>query len=223
MKRVIDPQSVDVVIPNYNRFEKLLRAVDSVLSQSTNAVKNIFILDDGSPDSLNESIGNYYRKEKSVILKRMPHQGNPGELRKLGVVNSNSKFVAFLDSDDWWEAHKLETQLDAILTSGAIACSTNAQSWKVDGYKIFFNEQKSIPSKLHFKELISENLVINSSILVRRDALNQIGFYASSNKVKSAEDYATWLRLSTVGPIQYVNQVLVHYSDSDPGNKQHSR
>jgi teichuronic acid biosynthesis glycosyltransferase TuaG len=216
MKLALDRQTVDVVIPNYNRYEKLLRAVDSVLDQSTNALENIFILDDGSPDDLNESIENYYRKEKRVILKRMPHQGNPGELRKLGVVNSNSKFVAFLDSDDWWEAHKLETQLSAILDSGAIACSSNAQSWKVDGTQKFFVDHKSIPTRLLFEDLISENFVINSSMLVSRAALKQIGFYASNIKVKSVEDYATWLRLSTIGPVQYVNQVLMHYSDSDP-------
>jgi hypothetical protein len=53
-------------------------------------------------------------------------------------------------------------------------------------------------------------------MLVSRAALKQIGFYASNIKVKSVEDYATWLRLSTIGPVQYVNQVLMHYSDSDP-------
>lgn len=208
-------ESIEVIIPNFNRYEKLIRAVGSVLDQVGLEVSKISIYDDGSGEELNEQIEKYFKKERRVHLIRMSHTGNPGILRKLGVSRSTAKYVAFLDSDDWWNPKKLITQIEHMRNSGCIASSTNGYHWEVNGPRYFFEPGRSIPARLEFKDLIAENFVINSSMLVEREFLLKIGDYASSAYVKSVEDYATWLRISTFGGIGYINEPLIHYSDTD--------
>ena len=215
MTRRTTLDSVEVIIPNFNRHEKLIRAVESVLNQSSNLVTKISIYDDGSSVELNDEIEKYFIKETVVSLNRMPHSGNPGSLRKLGVSRATTKYVAFLDSDDWWDPRKIEIQLGNLLGSKCIASSTNGYHWEARGPRYFFESHRSIPSKIGFEDLISENFVINSSMVVNLEFLKMIGDYASSSLVKSVEDYATWLRLLTFGTIAYINEPLVHYSDTD--------
>ncbi|MBD3373771.1 glycosyltransferase [candidate division KSB1 bacterium] len=100
---------VSVIIPTYNRPQKTIRAVDSVLAQTLNSIE-IIVVDDGSTDDtvyqLKKTFGN------KIILISIPHTGNPNYPRNVGVANAKANLVAFLDSDDWYLPEKVETQVN---------------------------------------------------------------------------------------------------------------
>jgi glycosyltransferase involved in cell wall biosynthesis len=101
--------SVSVVIPHYNDFKNLLRAIDSVEYQTV-LPKEIIIIDDCSSDKFEKKI--LKEKKYSFKIKIIFNKINlgPASSRNIGWNISNSRYVAFLDSDDTWHPRKIEIQ-----------------------------------------------------------------------------------------------------------------
>src|SRR5262245_28512438 len=100
---------VSVIVPTYNRAYCLPRTIDSVLNQ-THAASEVILLDDGSTDGTRELVRERYGREPRV---RYAYQENQGvtATRNNALALARGDYVAFLDSDDWWEPWKLELQL----------------------------------------------------------------------------------------------------------------
>jgi glycosyltransferase involved in cell wall biosynthesis len=93
---------VSIIIPTYNRAEKLRKAIESVLNQ-TYSNKQIIIVDDGSTDDTAGLVQRY----KNVQYIFQEHNGQ-GRARNTGLQNSNGVYIASLDSDDTWNPDFLE-------------------------------------------------------------------------------------------------------------------
>ena len=94
---------VSVIIPYYNRPEKLERCLDSVFSQ-TYTDYEIIVVDDCStiPPSI-------FRKE--VTYLRNKSNSGPGYSRNQGLATAKGDYVVFLDCDDYWHPDFLEKSL----------------------------------------------------------------------------------------------------------------
>ncbi|MGB7730546.1 MAG: glycosyltransferase family A protein, partial [Candidatus Acidiferrum sp.] len=101
---------VSVIIPTYERAEKVQRAIESVLGQTVTDFE-VIVVDDGSSDGTGNVLA-----EKFGDRIRYYAQTNQGVsvTRNRGVQEARGEWVAFLDSDDLWEKDKLESQLDAL-------------------------------------------------------------------------------------------------------------
>ncbi|MEM8828125.1 MAG: glycosyltransferase family 2 protein [Cyanobacteria bacterium P01_G01_bin.19] len=113
---------VSVVIPTYNRADLILRAINSVCSQ-TYQNWEIIVVDDCSEDNTSAIV-----KEKIMNNSRLRyycHSDNLGgsAARNTGIEQARGEYVAFLDSDDVWLPQKLELQLKAI----AKQCQYNSE------------------------------------------------------------------------------------------------
>jgi len=89
---------VSALIPTYNRRSHVTRAIDSVLAQ-THSVDEIIVVDDGSTDGTAQMIGARYGNRVRVV-----QQENAGvsSARRRAVLEAQSEWIAFLDSDDEW-------------------------------------------------------------------------------------------------------------------------
>ena len=185
---------IDVVIPTFQNNSDLHLAIQSALNQGRMTNK-VFVVDDGSDIEIQTSLETRYRNHKKVNYFHVPHVGHPGVMRKIGIENSQATWIAFLDSDDVWFPGKLELQLDAVVKSKGCGVTSNAKVMQ-DG---IMGESfiKSLPMQIGFSELIRDNKVINSMIMVKRESLLNVGVYADSFRVRTPEDYATWLRILT--------------------------
>src|SRR5260370_4126186 len=86
--------TVSVIIPAYNSAKTICRAVESVLAQTVPA-DEIIVVDDGSADDLNKSLGPL---EKQVTYFRKPN-GGAASARNFGIEQSRGEIIAFLDAD----------------------------------------------------------------------------------------------------------------------------
>lgn len=86
-----------VIIPVYNRHEKLKRAVKSVIAQDVR-VHEIIVVDDGSDPPI--SLGFLSDQDVDVRLLRHDTNTGPAAARNTGLKYSKSKWISFLDSDD---------------------------------------------------------------------------------------------------------------------------
>jgi glycosyltransferase involved in cell wall biosynthesis len=208
----IASNTVDVVIPTFNETKNLVRAINSVKNQ-TSKVNRIFVIDDGSKEDVKKFLSEVYKSDNLVKLILKEHSGLPGVSRNLGISLSNADWIAFLDADDYWDPRKLELQLELAQTMPSDFVFSNATM--VDGkHRSPYFEQGSFASTIGLRELLKSNSVINSSVLVRRNLLERIGPYPESPKVRGVEDYATWLRASTIAKLHGTSDCLVYYQVS---------
>ena len=92
---------VDIIIPNFNKGKYLDQAIKSVLKQN---FRNwiLYIIDDNSTDNSKEVLNNY-KKIKKIKIFFLNKKKGPGFCRNYGIIKSKSPYIAFLDSDDFWE------------------------------------------------------------------------------------------------------------------------
>src|SRR5277367_6259308 len=101
---------VSVVIPTYNRADKVRKSVESVLAQSFTDLE-VIVVDDGSSDETEQTL-----KQAFGDRIRYYFQTNQGAsvARNRGIEEARGEWIAFLDSDDLWEKEKIEWQLKAM-------------------------------------------------------------------------------------------------------------
>ena len=198
--------SIGVIIPTFDRYESTLMAVESALNQSLKPDR-VLVVDDGSSAEISSRL----RKdlaELGVEYMVLEHTGHPGKVRKIGVEALDTDWVAFLDSDDSWTPEKLQIQMSHLGKSRNSASCTNAFI-DAEATKTYLSGIRV--NQIDLKDLLRRNSVICSSAVVKREILvNSGGFVADFNSI-GAEDYATWLRVSSQTKWDFINQPLVRY------------
>jgi len=89
-----------IVIPYYNRPELLVRAVNSVRSQSFQSWE-VLVVDDASTIPVP-----HFSEDVQVIRRRT--NGGGAAARNDGIRAARGSFICFLDSDDYWLPTRLE-------------------------------------------------------------------------------------------------------------------
>lgn len=104
---------IDIIIPTYNTpISDLKRCLDSVVNQTINNYK-VYIIDDGSDDITRDFLNSYVQNKKNFIVKHIVNSG-VSNARNLGMIISNSKYIAFVDSDDTLEKDFLREAYELI-------------------------------------------------------------------------------------------------------------
>jgi len=202
---------VSVIIPTYNRFEYVEKAINSVLNQTYKNYE-IIVVDDCSDDIRYGQLKNridikYFRLEK--------RGGMPSITRNYGIKNSIGDWIAFLDDDDTWEPTKLEKQM-SLTNKYNFICSESYFNDKLyaKGQHIEVWKQKNPEDNYEFdNELLKRhNLIINSTVLVKKDILFEIGLISESIHLRGTEDYDAWLKITSLGNICYfIDEPLIKY------------
>ncbi len=86
---------VTIIIPVWNRKEDLKNVLESLKKQSYKDFE-IIVVDDNSTDGTIELVENEYKYVK--LIKNKENMG-PAYARNKGIINSNGKYIWFLDSD----------------------------------------------------------------------------------------------------------------------------
>ena len=199
-------REIAVIIPTHNRAALLNRAIHSVQAQTVRPGE-IIVVDDGSE----EDIATVVRHYENCRYRRIEHSGLPAVARNAGLSMTDADYVAFLDSDDEWLPHKLERQLRS---NCEFVCS-NASLILPDGSA----RRPYLPvGQAHvgrvLGDLLKDNFVITSSVLVRRDLVKRVGGFSEDPRLRGIEDYDLWLRLAAIMDFYYVDEELLLYEHS---------
>ena len=130
----MERERISVVIPCYNRRDRILASVESVLGQSYEALE-LIVVDDGSTDGSAELFENYTDKR----LRFLRYEENRGACyaRNYGAERATGEYLAFQDSDDVWHRDKLEKQLrhtaDRNSDKRHHHCQNTQHRWKFHG------------------------------------------------------------------------------------------
>lgn len=103
---------VSVVIPTYNSALWIADALNSVVNQVFKGNIEILVVDDGSEDNIQQVVEPYV-KNYDIKFFKINHKG-AAAARNYGLQKSKGKYVAFLDSDDYWVPYKLKLQIEKL-------------------------------------------------------------------------------------------------------------
>lgn len=104
--------AISVVVPIYNTEKYLRKCIDSILNQTFRDIE-IILVDDGSVDGSGLICDEYKLKDDRV---KVFHQFNSGVsvARNRGIVESNGKYICFVDSDDFIDSDYFEKAIEFI-------------------------------------------------------------------------------------------------------------
>jgi glycosyltransferase involved in cell wall biosynthesis len=196
---------VSVVIPAYNTENFIAHTIQSVLDQTYQDFE-IIAVDDGSSDRTLEFLRGFAPRVK-VLTKA---NGGPASARNLAIKNSAGEYIAFLDSDDLWVPDKLEVQTAFLEKHPHVGLVFSEASMFSEE-----NGQRNIQSKIGFTAnptfsfLLLGNYIPNSTVVIRRACVNQVGLLNES--LIGTEDHEYWMRIARSFPIAGIPRPLVYY------------
>jgi len=221
------PGRVSVIIPAYNAEAFLERAVRSVWAQ-TYAKERIEILvgDDGSTDGT-RALAERLQAASPVRMRVLAHEGGRNRgvspTRQLAATEATGEFIALLDADDVFLPERLEATVFALEgdPGGAAVCSlgrnVDNDGASVNGHNGTkrAGEWRALGNGLNppftFDQLWRVDPIANSSLTIRRSALEQVGGFPTL-MAHQAEDWLLVLKLSLVAPIACLDRELMLYT-----------
>ncbi len=194
---------VSVIMAAYNAERTIGVAIDSVLAQ-TYTNWELLVINDCSKDSTSAIVSSY----SDTRIRLLQNEKNCGVSisRKIGMEAAAGKWIAVLDSDDAWTPDKLEKQIKLAKETGAGLIFTGSAFMDDEGKPIDW--QLHVPKRLPYRELLKQNLVSNSSVLVNAALYRK--HYAIGDKMH--EDFAIWLGITAEGRDAYgIDEPLLIY------------
>lgn len=184
--------TVSIIMAAYNAEKTIESAIESVLAQ-TYEDWELIVVNDCSKDKTMEIVSAVAEKDSRVKLISNETNSGVSITRKRGAEAARGTWIAVLDSDDMWKPDKLEKQLCLANDKNAELVFTGSGFIDNEGNPIDW--QLHVPQTLSYRELLKQNLVSNSSVLVKKELYEQ--FYAVGDYMH--EDFAIWLGITKTG------------------------
>ena len=171
---------VSIVLPNYNSSDYLEETLESIINQSYDDW-NLQIIDDNSDIETLKILKKYENINKIQIIYLKNNMG-AGHCRNLGIKNSNSRYLAFIDSDDVWMRDKLLDQVNFMEKNDIKFSYTPYLAYNEKNKKKRFIYP---PEKFDYHNFIKNTSIATSTMIVERKYLDNIWF----SNTKICEDY----------------------------------
>jgi glycosyltransferase involved in cell wall biosynthesis len=202
--------AISVVIPVYNRKQPLLKAIDSVLQQ-TFPPAEIVVVDDCSPFYIKDYLFEKgYLKTNPIKVVRNEVNLGPAGSRNTGIAHAKGGLIAFLDSDDYWDKHKLEKQM-LLLNSNPELDLVYCDMWVAIGERVMPSGAKLYRDNLWDRLVQGWWTPLGSStLLMKKTALQKLNGFDPN--LWHGEDLDFWMRLAQMNmKVDFCPECLSYY------------
>lgn len=201
---------VSVIMPAYNAQHYIKKAIQSVLSQ-TDIDLELIIINDCSTDGTASILETYRSYENITILTNEVNQG-VAHSRNRGIAIAKGKYIAFLDTDDWWTPDKLKKQVELIEEKNCVLTYTARELFNDMGEAT--GNIIPVREEIQYEALVKHNIINCSSVLMATEVARE--FYMEHDD--SHEDYLMWLKILRKYKLAYgINEPLLKYRLSTNG------
>ena len=198
---------VSIIMNCYNGETFLHESIKSVLSQTYKNWELIF-WDNRSEDKSAEIFKGY--NDKRLKYYYAPQHTLLSEARNEAVKRSSGEFIAFLDTDDFWEKDKLELQLPLFKDSkvGVVYGNLFIVNEKLNVKKIFLKRKK--PRGFILDDLLKNYCTLLVTLVVRKSFLDNCQ-PAFNNLFHIAGDFDLMIRMSVKYKFDCVEKPIASY------------
>jgi glycosyltransferase involved in cell wall biosynthesis len=191
-----------VIIPTYNRYQLLKRAIDSVLNQTLSDFE-LIVVDDGSSD---DTSGVAIEYEGRITYIRQDN-GGVSRARNRGIHLASSPYIAFLDSDDVWLPEKLKEQCNYINSNPDVLIHQTDELWIRNGKRINPMKKHMKKEGAIFLESLDRCMISPSSVVIKGELFERFGLFDEDLPV--CEDYDLWLRIAAGERVGLIEKKLI--------------
>jgi glycosyltransferase involved in cell wall biosynthesis len=183
--------TISVIIPVYNGEKTIKQTIESVLNQTFRDFE-LLIINDGSQDATLEIIQAINDERIQVFSYQ---NSGVSASRNRALTKAKGEFISFIDADDLWTPNKLELQLKALQDNPQAAVAYSWSDWiDESGQFLRSGGHITVNGKAYEKLLLRDFIESGSNPLIRKQALDEVGYFEQS--VTPAEDWDMWLRLA---------------------------
>ena len=207
-----DPK-ISVIVPVYNAEKSLDRCIKSIYSQTFTDYE-IILVNDGSNDNSLEVCRSYASKDSRITVIDKEN-GGAGSARNRGIEEAHGEYLAFPDSDDWFEPQMYEVLYDLAKKGNYDIVFSGVKYYKQDGGSVIFSRTQNcepvsyntqdecrknvmtffptstifdVPwNKLYKRSVAIENSVRFADTKRCQDAMFNIDFYNASQSAASVD------------------------------------
>ena len=200
--------AIAVVMPVYNRADRVRRAIDSVLAQDFIDFE-LIVVDDGSRDGTADVVEAI--PDPRIRCLRQPQNRGPSAARNQGIREAASPIICFIDSDDEFLPHKLgfiaryfmeNSQIDLLIDSFREDLSSNLDMPP----KEYTNPELEGSDEVERAAFGRRLRTPTPALSARRDALLAAGLF--DEKLKLREDLDLVLRLTRSARCAATSKIL---------------
>ena len=201
---------ITVFTPNFNGSRYISETIESVLNQTYSNFEYI-IVDDCSTDNSWQIIQEYAKKDNRIKPYKNKKNLHIVKTRNRGfkLSSSNAKYFAIIDSDDVALPYRFKVQVEfleknpdfGLVGSDTIIINENSQIIGFRKYPSTNNEIRKVITRI--------NPIAQSSVTLRKKAIEEVGMYDLNWKV--AQDYDYWLRVGILWKIGNIKRPLIKY------------
>ena len=119
---------VTIVIPCYNVTKYIKRCIDSLVDQSFQKFKVILVDDKSTDDTYQYLLQLQATSGLDIMVLQNSCNSGPAVSRNKGILEADTKYITFCDSDDWYEPDFLKTMVSLL--------EDNAADMAFCGYKV---------------------------------------------------------------------------------------
>jgi GT2 family glycosyltransferase len=187
-----------IVVPVRNRSDLLRECLDGLMKQDlVGELFDVLVCDDGSTEDISAVIADFQSGPVGVRLLSQPPLG-PAAARNLGIRNSHSPTLVFIDSDVRPHPEAVRRLVEA-LERNPRWCGAEATVEPTEGED----------SPLWDAPTARGGRYLTAGIAYRRSALEQAGGFDEAFRLPACEDVELAVRVLQAGEIGYVPEAMI--------------
>lgn len=194
--------NISVIIPTWNRADRLANALQSVFAQRLPATE-VIVVDDGSSDDTRSRVHSHFPDARYIY---QPNRG-VSSARNTGIRAAHGDWIALLDSDDRWQPDKLEQQCAHLRASPEYKICHSDEIWIRNGRRVNPMKKHAKYGGHIFRQCLPLCAISPSAVMIHRELFNEVGLF--DERLPACEDYDLWLRICAAHPVLYIDKPLI--------------
>ena len=202
---------VSVIITTKDRIEFLVRAVKSVITNSTKP-DEVVIVNDGGEVIDFSILGVEEDKEIDFTIINHPKSLGGNVARNRGVQASKGDIIFFLDDDDAYTQESIETRLTQFENKNIGLVYTGKKFVYSNELNLVIREKLPKIDGSCFESLLKYGNLIGSTscVAIRRDVFIEAGMF--DEDLKASQDYDLWIRVVNLTLVAHNNTSSLIYT-----------
>lgn len=199
---------VSIIVPVYKAEKTIFRCVNSLVNQTYPNIE-IILVENGSPDNSGEVCDSFCDSRIRVL-----HTSNNGvsKARNDGLRIANGEYIAFCDSDDYYDKNHIKESLDAALAHNADIVISGYYVEVNDSFtKVQFKNSGFWTKDDIIKDIVTNNHIMGScwNKLFKKSAIKDCIFPIDMTVLE--DTYFFFRTFKNTNKIYYINKCLYYY------------
>ena len=181
---------IDVIIPAYNAHDTIEKTLFSIAYQENVRDLNVYIINDASKLDYSKEI-KFFKKMLNIKEVKLDKNVGPGTARQVGIDQSISEYIVFIDSDDvLYSPFALKVLYESIERTNADVIISSFYEELEDGTIIeHIDDRTWLHGKIYRRDFLENNTIrFNNTYANEDNGFNQLVFLHNSNIV-NIDDY----------------------------------